>query len=349
MKKVFTNDELKSLEKLFQLKQETLLKVMKEFLKKKYDTVFATKDYIMAIGDKPVALVAHLDTVFPEPPDDIYYDRVKNVLWSPDGLGADDRAGVYAILQIVRSGLRPTVILTTDEEYGGLGADVLTQSFPECPTDLNYIIELDRRGKDDCVFYDCDNPQFISFIEDYGFTYEWGSFSDISVICPDWKVAGVNLSIGYKNEHSVSETLNVSHMWRTINIVKKMVEESDCAPAFEYIPSQRYKWFSPVRRVAENILKETGYDPAYGISPEQWVQWMEGTQVFTCKNCGDHFSEYNVWPVKAKGGGHYYLCNDCLTIPNAVHWCKNCEEAFQPKSKDDYTSEYCENCEGQLV
>ena len=33
MKKVFTNDELKSLEKLFQLKQETLLKVMKEFLK----------------------------------------------------------------------------------------------------------------------------------------------------------------------------------------------------------------------------------------------------------------------------------------------------------------------------
>ena len=40
----------------------------------------------------------------------------KNVMISPDGLGADDRAGVFMIMNIVKAGFRPHVIFTTDEE-----------------------------------------------------------------------------------------------------------------------------------------------------------------------------------------------------------------------------------------
>ena len=84
-----------------------------------------------------------MDTVFFKPATIIYYDRQKNTMWSPMGLGADDRAGVFAIIQILQSGLRPHIIFTTDEEKGCLGAEALAKT--ECPfQELKYIIELDR-------------------------------------------------------------------------------------------------------------------------------------------------------------------------------------------------------------
>ena len=106
--------EVRSLEQFFQLTQQGLLRVMEKYLKSKYETVYATNEYVFAIGDIPIALTAHLDTVFRLTPEDIYYDRVKNVVWSPDGLGADDSAGVYSIVHLIKQGLKPSIILTTD-------------------------------------------------------------------------------------------------------------------------------------------------------------------------------------------------------------------------------------------
>ena len=128
--KILKATEVKSIEQFFQLKQENLLKIMDKYLKTKYKKVYSTKEYIFAVGNIPVALVAHLDTVFPTPPTNIFYDRVKNVMWSPDGLGADDRAGIYSIVQLLKRGHRPSIILTTDEEKGALGASAIVRDFP---------------------------------------------------------------------------------------------------------------------------------------------------------------------------------------------------------------------------
>ena len=80
--KTLNQQELKSIEQFFQLKQPQLLKAMKHYLNSKYDKVIATKQYLIAVGDIPVGLVAHLDTVFKNPPDNIFYDRVKNRRYS---------------------------------------------------------------------------------------------------------------------------------------------------------------------------------------------------------------------------------------------------------------------------
>ena len=69
------------------------------------------------------------------------------------------------------------------------------------------IFQLDRRGSDECVFYDCDNPDFIKYVESFGFKEAYGSFSDISIIAPAWGVAAANLSVGYYLEHSNAEYL----------------------------------------------------------------------------------------------------------------------------------------------
>ena len=160
----------------------SLIVALKEFYKKK--KIKSHKLYITAEGTIPVALVAHMDTVFPDHTREkmeIYYDQAKQVLWSPDGLGTDDRAGIWIILQILKSGYRPHIIFTCNEELGGEGALALANK--KCPfKDLKYIIELDRMGAEDCVFYDCDNLDFIDFIEKYGFEEDVGTFTDISFL-----------------------------------------------------------------------------------------------------------------------------------------------------------------------
>ena len=190
-------------------------------------------------------------------------------MWSPEGIGADDRAGVFAIVEILKRGLRPTIILTTDEEIGGVGASKLVEDIPEAPCKLNFLIELDRRGSEDCVFYDCDNPFFEDYIEDFGFITNWGSFSDISYIAPKWGMAAVNLSIGYEHEHSKSEILNVSWMFNTIYKVCNILENVHEEDVFEYIP-------------AKNTFQR--YDIGYDYDPS-FQEWRRNDGKELCWGC----------------------------------------------------------------
>ena len=147
--------------------QHHLKSLLKLYLKQwGYTNIISTKEYIVAEGSIPICLVAHLDTVNENPPEEIFYDQEQRVMWSPDLLGADDRAGVYAIICILSDGYRPHIIFTTDEEKGCAGASTLVTQEPNCPLEkIKAIFQLDRRGSKDCVFYDCDNPDFVKYIE----------------------------------------------------------------------------------------------------------------------------------------------------------------------------------------
>jgi len=241
---------LKLLKKLCQLTQAQLLDIMADYLRRYYDKVIVTSNYIVAEGQLPVALVAHLDTVGKVPPQDIYYDQEKTIMWSPQLLGADDRAGVFAIINIIQDGYRPHIIFTCDEEIGCVGAMTLAQDCKgKSPfKKLKALIQLDRRGEDDSVYYDCDNKKFEKFINSYGFITNLGTFSDISVLGPTFGVAAVNLSIGYLNEHNPIETLNTTWMETTIEKVKNIIIDIDSYEIFKYIKSKNgyYPLFTPI-------------------------------------------------------------------------------------------------------
>ena len=340
--KTLTHQELRSIEQFFQLRQSSLMKAMRKYLESKYNTVISAKEYLVAVGDIPIALVAHLDTVFAAPPKRIFYDRIKNVMWSPEGLGADDRAGVYAIVQILKSGLRPTIIFTTDEEKGCLGAEVLVKNLPIAPVKLKYIIEMDRRGSDDCVFYQCDNEQFESYVESFGFVMNFGSFSDISVICPKWGVAGVNLSIGYYDEHSYSETLYIGQMFSTIEKVKHMLLDADKADKFEYKELLAKEWYAKYMHPTED---DWGWDPSYGISKEDWYAFMEPQS--KCQKCGKWDYDYNLYPTKNEDGTTTFFCSDCLPQVEGLYWCNICGEPYIDKAADGVKN-LCKDCRGKV-
>ena len=316
--RVLQEKDYRLFEKLVSLSEKEMVRAMTQLIKSKYDNVIATKDYIIAIGDIPIALVAHMDTVFKFPVSDLYYDQRKGVLWSPEGLGADDRAGIFAIIKILQDGLRPSVILTTGEEDGGVGACAICDKYPECPIEgLKYMIQLDRRGTNDCVFYDCYCPEFVDYVESFGFCERWGSFTDISFLMPQWQTVGVNLSVGYEDEHSKQEILNINPLFDTIKKVKKMLTEQE-------IPDFKYD-----ELVAANSA---------------W--WKKAGEWFGqhCSKCKKLHSEYELFPVLGLDGKTKFYCPDCIV--GNVEWCDMCGEPFEVKEHTG--KKLCRECEEEL-
>ena len=224
----------------------TQKQLFKRLAKKfKGNTLISKGNFILVHGQAPVMLIAHLDTVHEKPVRDICLSADKNILMSPQGIGGDDRCGVFALVKIYRlSKIKPWLLFCCDEEIGGLGAKkfCLAHSQHQLPYDLDnlkFIIELDRKGKNDAVYYRCDNPDFAAYISGKGFKTAQGSFSDISVIAPELRVAAVNLSCGYHAAHTLHEYINRSHLDNTIQKVINIVSESsrDDLPKFDYIES----------------------------------------------------------------------------------------------------------------
>ena len=171
------------------------------------------------------------------------------------------------ILQILRT-TNCHVLLCEDEEVGCIGAKKFTSG--SLRPQVNYIVELDRRGSNDAVFYHCDNPEFEDFVTSFGFETAGGSCSDISYIAPYLETAAVNISCGYYCEHQRYEYIHLEEMKLNAARVAQMVTQQ--TEHFEYreqqdnffggrvyqysmwdMASERgtYKWLSPLPKEAK--------------------------------------------------------------------------------------------------
>lgn len=209
---------------------DELRKWLFQFLKKHgYKNIMINDDYILAKSDLKEAptLCTHMDTVWEETPL-IYNSYYKNtyIYWGERGLGADDRAGIVAIKRVIEAGFRPHIIFTNYEEIGGQGAIELVMNHIAIPLDTPFVIELDREGKDDAVFYNCTNEDFKKYILSFGFKEKRGTFSDIYFIGPGWDIATVNISTGYYNEHTVFEYLNMKDFNNMLFRLEKILKDN---------------------------------------------------------------------------------------------------------------------------
>ena len=265
---------------LCSLDKKEIFTFLYDFLKKhNYDNIILDNKFLIAEGALPICLLAHVDTVFKYPPntDDFIYDDQKKIFWSPYGSGFDDRAGIYAILNLIIKGYKPSIIFTDEEEAGCIGASELVNKFDCCPFECKALIQLDRVNEKDCVFYRCCNQGFIKYIEKYGFKTEMGTFTDISVLAPAWGIVAVNLSIGYIDEHTTSERLNCEWCDSTIEKVSKILDEIERMPVFKYEEKEIH------------IIGHNNYCPLCGKSNVNTIL-MESDQ------------------------GYYYICEDCYDL-----------------------------------
>ena len=223
-------------EQIFQLSQERLKQALEAELITSEYTVQKQKGFLYAEGSTPVLLVAHLDTVHRALPETICYSVDGAVMMSPQGIGGDDRAGVYMILRLIQS-VHCHVLFCEDEETGGCGARAFTKS--GIVPDVNYIVELDRVGNNDAVFYQCRNRQFEQYINGFGFQTAFGSFSDISILAPHLNLAAVNLSTGYYHAHQPGEYVRLDEVEALIGRVEKLLQTKTERFSYEQKPTVR--------------------------------------------------------------------------------------------------------------
>lgn len=228
---------MKLFNKICRMSQETLKEYVTQELCKTYDEVISDDGYVFAKGSFPVLLVAHMDTVHKKLPSIIYYDKETDALSSPEGIGGDDRCGIYMIFKIIKK-YNCSVLFCEDEEIGMVGAEKFTRTELAKELKFNYMIEFDRKGSNDAVFYECDNPEFEDFITKEFYETNHGSFSDISTLAPVIGCAAVNLSCGYYNAHTPNEYVVFSEMENSIKQACKILDRTTENDIFDYIEAE---------------------------------------------------------------------------------------------------------------
>lgn len=191
-----------------------------------------------------VLLNAHMDTVLPFEPGRVIVKE--GDVWSSSAgiLGADDRAGMAAVLAATKTVCRNRdfcgtlkVIFTVEEEIGLCGAKQVSEAFTH-NVDMAFVV--DRRGNSDFVTSNysmkfCTEP-FETKLSRIGHTLtqqynraQWkpvvGGSSDTAI----WAQRGinsVNISAGYSHEHSEFETLNVADSYHSYQVLLELIAQS---------------------------------------------------------------------------------------------------------------------------
>lgn len=159
-------------------------------------------------------------------------------------LGADDTAGVYAALRMIRAGVKATFVFHRDEEIGGKGSRWLAANYPDWIGKFDICLALDRRGTTDIItsqsWAKCASDEFAwSLAEQLGMGHSpaEGIFTD-SANYVDLIPECSNISVGYQHEHTGFESLNVHYLeclidrlvkvdWTALDIVRDPFAEEE--------------------------------------------------------------------------------------------------------------------------
>ena len=293
----------KEFEKICRMSQKSLKNHIKQKLQMRYEEVIVDDGFVYAQGSFPVLLVAHLDTVHSKLPNMILYDKDQNIVSSPNGIGGDDRCGVYMIFEIIKK-FNCSVLFCEDEEDGGIGANKFVKTDLARTLDFNYIIEFDRANANDAVFYSCDNYDFEKFITRDFYKINYGTYSDICDIAPVIGCAAVNLSCGYYKAHTKDEYVVLSDMENSIKAACDILARTTQNDKFEYVEYFEYgAWngygYNGFIDYNDQVYYLIQYISEHGV--EEWYETFARS--------------------KAEAVGHFVMDNPKVSYENIIDVC----------------------------
>lgn len=147
-------------------------------------------------------------------------------------LGADDGAGIYILLQMLKHDVPGTYIFHRGEERGGIGSNAMLLKHRAWLGQFNQCVAFDRAGTEDIIITQggvaCASLAYATSLQKelgkHGLSYapsHRGSFTDSKVyrgVIPEC----INLSVGYDLQHSAEEYLNVEHLYVLCEAVFKI-------------------------------------------------------------------------------------------------------------------------------
>lgn len=186
-----------------------------------------TPDYFgnhwLTIGDSPIMWSCHTDTVHSSHGTQYvgFTDGCAYVTRS-NCLGADDTVGCWIMRQMILAGVPGTYVFHREEEVGGLGSRWVLDNTPERLEGIQYAIAFDRRGYGDIITDQMGSTASEAFAESLAaalvpldYAAAFGVFTDTQVysdVIPECS----NISVGYHNEHTKSEWLDIDFAMRLL-------------------------------------------------------------------------------------------------------------------------------------
>lgn len=143
------------------------------------------------------------------------------------GLGADDKNGVWIALMLLRTEPVLKAAFFVGEEIGCIGSSKCDMKFFK---DSKYVLQCDRRGGKDIIYetYSTELAPY-DFIPDailtkYGYFPAYGLMTDVETLKErGLEVACCNMSCGYYDPHTSIETTKVSELINCLNFVKEII------------------------------------------------------------------------------------------------------------------------------
>jgi len=189
---------------------------------------------------------AHVDTMHPKDApvrQTIVHDQVSGLIYKDERdtlkmpLGADNGAGCWLLLEMIRAKVPGTYLFHRGEERGGIGSVGMTKHHAGFLQQFQYAIAFDRRGTGDVITEmmcgrTCSDLFAQSLSDtlngaDGMFQYmpdNTGSFTDTANyrrLIPEC----TNVSVGYDHEHGPNEVLDVFHLFALRDALVKAFKE----------------------------------------------------------------------------------------------------------------------------
>jgi hypothetical protein len=178
---------------------------------------------IVRVGDSDrVMFACHTDTVHHQDKRQKVRRRGKHLVATSkhsNCLGADDTAGVWLMVNMIRLGIEGLYIFHYGEEIGCVGAGYIRKHTPELIKDVKISIEFDRRGYTSVILRQCWSEscsvEFAKALCDQlGMDHmpdPGGMFTDNAEyvgIIPEV----TNVSVGYFQQHSPQESQDTEYL-----------------------------------------------------------------------------------------------------------------------------------------
>ena len=188
--------------------------------------IYVTK----GVSDTYPCIVSHIDQVQTIHSRDFQAIETKDIIfgYSPknkrlEGLGADDKNGVWICLKCLMKYDNLKVAFFTGEEVGCIGSSKADMDFFK---DVRFVIQCDRRGSSDLIASICSTE--IYHLEE-------GMMTDVLTLKENGlAVSAVNMSCGYYDPHSDHEFTVKRDLLNCLSFVEHIIENCTETYPHEY-------------------------------------------------------------------------------------------------------------------
>lgn len=233
-------------------------------------------------------LCAHLDQVQKVHALDFEVCRSEDILFgysktfkSYQGLGADDKNGIWVCLKCLEKYDAIKVAFFVDEERGCVGSQKAVMSFFD---DCRFVLQIDRKNGGDFIsniggWTPLCSKEFIEAVqmEKFGYKEESGLMTDVQCLKENGlKVSAANISCGYYNPHTDTEFTLWSELQNCRAFVEHIIET--CQNVYPH-DLDDYEFNAYDRAMEEDEYRETiAYHLADhpNLTAKEIMEWYSG-------------------------------------------------------------------------